>query len=120
MTNKIYLKLLDIFKILESKFNNGSVEKIISNVGSSQFLGIKLFLRSASETTRKQTEMIRIKIIVFLLIIAPIALNSATDCSRLRVGQFLCPDPDNSYKYIDEKTQSVAGCTKEGTAKGKI
>lgn len=62
--------------------------------------------------------MIRTKILVFLLIVAPIALESATDCTKLRVGQFLCPDPDSNYKYIDEKTQSVVGCTKEGKAIG--
>lgn len=58
------------------------------------------------------------KILVFLLITAPYALESATDCSKLRVGQKICPDPDRSYKYIDEETQSIFGCTREGTAKG--
>lgn len=63
--------------------------------------------------------MFRLKIISFLLILTP-ALQTATDCSKLRVGQFLCPDPDSNYKYIDEKTQSVEGCTPKGTAKGEL
>jgi hypothetical protein len=56
-------------------------------------------------------------ILIILVIFCPIALESATDCSKLRVGQFFCPDPDSSYDYIDKRTQSVIGCTKEGTAK---
>ena len=56
-------------------------------------------------------------IFVILLIFCPIALESATDCTKLRVGQFICPDPDSSYDYIDKNTQSVIGCTKEGKAK---
>lgn len=60
--------------------------------------------------------MFRIKLICFLIIIALTTLESATDCTKLRVGQFLCPDPANDYAYIDEKTQSVKGCTKEGKA----
>lgn len=55
-----------------------------------------------------------------MLIIVPITLESTTDCNKLRVGQYLCPDPDSSYHYIDDKTQSVVGCTKEGKASGKI
>jgi hypothetical protein len=62
--------------------------------------------------------MNRIEITFFLLILAPIALESTTDCTKLRVGQFLCPDPDGSYEYIDDKTQSVVGCTPEGKARG--
>lgn len=83
--------------------------------------------------------MFRLKIICFLLILAPSALKSATDCSKLRVGQFLCPDPESDY--IDEKTQSVIGnfinslivkkieiinkiyfkgCTREGKAIGEL
>lgn len=62
--------------------------------------------------------MLRVKLISFLLILTPFALESATDCSKLRIGQFLCPDPDNNYKYIDEKTQSVVGCTQDGKATG--
>ena len=60
----------------------------------------------------------RLLIISLFLLILPYTLESATDCSKLRVGQFLCPDPDSSYKYIDEKTQSVVGCSKDGRATG--
>lgn len=83
----------------------------------------RFFLR-VSETEQKQkqssSEMLRREIIIFLLFLLPLALESATDCSKLRVGQFICPDPDSSYKYIDERTQSVVGCKKDGTAMGKI
>lgn len=37
------------------------------------------------------------------------------DCSQLRVGQYLCPDPD--IDFIDPKTQQPYGCTKENVAK---
>lgn len=67
----------------------------------------------------EMVKMFRLEITVFLIFLAPFALESATDCSKLRAGQFLCPDPDSSYKYIDEKTQSVSGCTSERKAIGK-
>lgn len=61
-----------------------------------------------------------------LLIIATVHLVAATaaaaaavdpiDCSReLRMGQFICPDPDRDY--IDTRTQQPIGCTPEGKAK---
>lgn len=82
-----------------------------------------IWAKCASETEHKQTtikvKMSKLKLISLLLILAPAALDSATDCSKLRVGQFLCPDPDSSYKYIDEKTQSVAGCSADGKAMGE-
>lgn len=37
------------------------------------------------------------------------------DCSQLRVGQYLCPDPE--VDFIDPKTQQPYGCTKENVAK---
>lgn len=40
------------------------------------------------------------------------------ECSTLRMGQYLCPDPDPSYNFIDPKTQQPYGCTKENKAKG--
>lgn len=41
------------------------------------------------------------------------------DCNNLRMGQFLCPDPNHpEYKdRIDPKTQQLKGCTKENKAK---
>lgn len=43
------------------------------------------------------------------------------DCSTLRMGQFLCPDPDVNYAQhlVDPKTQQLRGCTKENKAKSK-
>lgn len=38
------------------------------------------------------------------------------DCNKLRMGQFLCPDPH--VNHIDPKTQQLKGCTREGRAKG--
>lgn len=40
-----------------------------------------------------------------------------TDCSNLRMGQYICPDPD--YNFIDPATQQPRGCTKENKAKGE-
>lgn len=37
------------------------------------------------------------------------------DCSTLRMGQYLCPDP--TYTLVDPKTQQIQGCTKENKAK---
>ncbi|KAL1512827.1 hypothetical protein ABEB36_002349 [Hypothenemus hampei] len=37
------------------------------------------------------------------------------DCSSLRMGQYLCPDP--SYDLIDPKTQQIYGCSKDNKAK---
>ncbi|KAK9509842.1 hypothetical protein O3M35_004745 [Rhynocoris fuscipes] len=37
------------------------------------------------------------------------------ECSTLRMGQYLCPDPE--YDLIDPKTQQPRGCTKENKAK---
>lgn len=40
------------------------------------------------------------------------------DCSKLRLGQYLCPDP--SYDLIDPKTQQPYGCTQENKARGTL
>ncbi|BES90513.1 TM2 domain [Nesidiocoris tenuis] len=37
------------------------------------------------------------------------------DCSTLRMGQYICPDP--SVDFIDNATQQPKGCTKENKAK---
>lgn len=42
--------------------------------------------------------------------------NYMVDCNKLRMGQFLCPDPH--INHIDPKTQQLKGCTKEGRTKG--
>lgn len=63
----------------------------------------------------------RFKIIVStVLLLSMLCVDSSTetDCSKLLVGQFICPDPENA-DYIDKETQSVRGCTKERTAAGE-
>lgn len=39
-----------------------------------------------------------------------------TECKNLRLGQFICPDPD--YEFIDPDTQQLRGCTKDNIAQG--
>jgi len=53
-----------------------------------------------------------------LIYCAHISADYNVDCSTLRMGQYMCPDPDPSYSYIDPKTQQPYGCTKENKAKG--
>lgn len=38
------------------------------------------------------------------------------DCSTLRMGQYLCPDPN--INHIDPKTQQIRGCRKDNKARG--
>jgi len=45
----------------------------------------------------------------------PLTPSKLVDCSMLRMGQYLCPDP--SYNLVDPKTQEIYGCTKENKAK---
>ncbi|GAB6026520.1 hypothetical protein CHUAL_012943 [Chamberlinius hualienensis] len=40
------------------------------------------------------------------------AANFTIDCNNVRMGQYLCKDPD-----VDPQTQQPRGCTKEGHAK---
>lgn len=69
--------------------------------------------------------LMRYKVLIAFLIVTSCIIsvlpdnnnNDGVDCTKLRLGQFFCPDPDSSYDYIDHKTQSVIGCTKNGTAK---
>lgn len=37
------------------------------------------------------------------------------DCSKLLMGQYMCPDPN--VNFIDPKTQQPFGCTKDNIAK---
>lgn len=46
-------------------------------------------------------------------------INYTTSCENLRLGQYMCPDPDPKYEYIDRKTQQPKNCTKENLARGK-
>jgi len=60
--------------------------------------------------------------VVILIILVDFAYMYAdyhVECSTLRMGQYICPDPDPSYDYIDPKTQQPYGCTKENKAKGE-
>lgn len=41
-----------------------------------------------------------------------------TECKNLRMGQFMCPDPE--YELIDPKTQQLFGCTKDNVAQGVL
>lgn len=41
--------------------------------------------------------------------------SSQMDCSTLRMGQFMCPDP--KLNQIDAKTQQYQGCRKDNLAK---
>lgn len=49
------------------------------------------------------------------------ALNYTVDCGTLRMGQYLCPDPDVNYvdNLVDPKTQQLRGCTSENKARSK-
>ena len=61
-------------------------------------------------------------LVVFLTLLQCSLITSdyRVECSTLRMGQFICPDPDPEYNYIDPKTQQPYGCTKENKAKGNI
>lgn len=56
-----------------------------------------------------------------LNIVQVYALNNEVDCKTLRMGQYLCPDPDASYvqNMVDPKTQQLRGCTQENKARSK-
>ncbi|KAJ4448163.1 hypothetical protein ANN_10176 [Periplaneta americana] len=56
-------------------------------------------------------------ILMVLLYSVHISADYHVECSTLRMGQYICPDPDPSYDYIDPKTQQPYGCTKENKAK---
>lgn len=51
--------------------------------------------------------------------------NVTVDCSTLRLGQYICPDPNATIEHIDPDTQQFRGCVKgkvipsEGVAEGK-
>nr|XP_029726230.1 TM2 domain-containing protein CG10795 isoform X1 [Aedes albopictus] len=55
-------------------------------------------------------------VLYLLAAIIPCSLEAVEiDCSELRMGQYLCPDP--SLRNIDPKTQQLRGCTKENKAR---
>lgn len=59
-----------------------------------------------------------IVILTVLMYSSDINAEYHVECGTLRMGQYICPDPDPSYDYIDPKTQQPYGCTKENKAKG--
>lgn len=55
-------------------------------------------------------------LLCFLLIYKAVEIVGVdVDCSQLRIGQYLCPDPN--INHIDPATQQPFACTKSGTAK---
>lgn len=61
-------------------------------------------------------------ILLCLLFISDVVkCHYRVDCSTLRMGQYLCPDPDENYAQImiDPKTQQLRGCTPENKARSK-
>lgn len=42
-------------------------------------------------------------------------VDADINCSTLRMGQYMCPDPN--INHIDPKTQQPIGCTKNNVAK---
>lgn len=57
---------------------------------------------------------------IFIILILIYCVNESSeiehDCNTLRMGQYLCPDPN--INHIDPKTQQIKGCTEENKAKG--
>lgn len=63
------------------------------------------------------------KLLFYMFLFCVIVLNSPVqpedvevDCTTLRMGQYLCPDPN--YDYIDPNTQTYRGCRPDNKAKG--
>ncbi|GAB0099706.1 TM2 domain-containing protein [Sergentomyia squamirostris] len=56
-------------------------------------------------------------VVILLLSLAVVTGSVEVNCSGLRMGQYLCPDPNHIDNYIDPKTQQIWGCTKENKAK---
>lgn len=66
--------------------------------------------------------MYRIFLFLYVLKQAEVqASSSEVDCDTLRMGQYLCPDPDANYvqTLIDPKTQQLRGCTQENKARSR-
>lgn len=58
----------------------------------------------------------------YILFVSEGYANSyVVDCSTLRMGQYLCPDPDVNYaqSLVDPKTQQLRGCTQENKARSR-
>lgn len=53
-------------------------------------------------------------------VIPSMGKNHIIDCSRLKIGQYICPHPDVINSYIDPKTQQPKGCTQQNKAEGGL
>lgn len=55
--------------------------------------------------------------IIYFILMNKIGENVAVDidCTQLRIGQYICPDPN--INHIDAKTQQPIGCTENNVAK---
>lgn len=63
--------------------------------------------------------MLVLSLVILFPIIGTFAKNTyEVDCNKLRMGQFLCPDPAVIETYIDPKTQQPQGCTRQNKAEG--
>lgn len=64
------------------------------------------------------------KVFVFLILQLILTTNETNippegiDCSTLRLGQYICPDPDKPNDFIDPRTQQPRDCRKDNKAKG--
>lgn len=55
--------------------------------------------------------------LIFTLMYVTVHSEYIVDCNTLRLGQYICPDPN--VNHIDPKTQQLIGCTKQNKAEGK-
>lgn len=68
------------------------------------------------ERKRRATMRLRLAIIILILLNELYEIVAVeVDCSTLRIGQYMCPDPN--INHIDPKTQQPIGCTKHNVAK---
>lgn len=59
--------------------------------------------------------LLAIIVLIISDVLHEIGCATDVDCSQLRIGQYMCPDPD--IDHIDSKTQQPIGCTKNNVAK---
>lgn len=77
----------------------------------------KLFNYSCSFREMSVSKLVlRLLFVSFVLLCH--SLGYETDCTNLRLGQYICPDPD--HDHVDPKTQQYFGCTRENKAQGNL
>lgn len=61
-----------------------------------------------------------VTILIFCQFISTLTVDKEVrmDCSNLRLGQYICPDPN--LQHIDPKTQQFLGCTRQNKADGIV